>query len=295
MISFPWSKSRYLLGINIGIKSASAVLVEQNRGGNYPIKKLEINYPDSLKAEDNYQAIESILQSLLDYFNEELAFDYIPLQISVPDTLVSSAIFELEQMPKSQAMKNQLLAMRFQKDCHINMKNADISSQVIQNTKHTLYAITAPAALVSSIQSTIKHRHQNLQCIDKAIHYVFNHFYDQLLADASMLFINDEYWTLIIWNSDKNVVYFRSKLHSTDDQLINTADDVIRLLHTYQQTDQQQIKQLYVVKSGHTNKGISEIIGVRANMVVSPLSLINENKQLELPENELALFTAESR
>lgn len=295
MISFPWSKSRYLLGINIGIKSASAVLVEQNRGGNNPIKKLEIDYPASLKAEDNYQAVESILQSLLDYFNEELAFDYIPLQIAVADTLVSSAIFELEQMPKSQAMKNQLLAMRFQKDCHINMKNADISSQVIQNSKHALYAITAPAALVSSIQSTIKHRQQNLQCIDKAIHYVFNHYYDQLLADASMLFINDEYWTLIIWNSAKNVIYSRSKLHNANDQRVTIANDVLRLLHTYQQTDQQQIKQLYIVKTGHTDDGITEIIGDRGKLPISELSLINENKQLELPENELALFTAEPR
>ena len=199
-------------------------------------------------------------------------------------------------MPKNVAMKKQLLAMRFQKDCHINTQNADIVSQVIQtNKRHALYGMTAPSALISLIKTTLKHRHQNLQRIDKAIHYVFNYYYDQLSADAAMLFINDEYWSLIIWDCAKNVVYFRSKLQSESDQVIAVADDVLRLLHTYQQTDQQNINQLYVVNAGYTNTGLSDIITVRGKITVSPLKLGMQTQKLEFPENELALFAAQQR
>ncbi|MCW8957138.1 MAG: hypothetical protein OQL09_09660 [Gammaproteobacteria bacterium] len=296
MISFPWSKSHYTLSLYIGINSVCAAMIEHSRSTNYPIKYLSIDYPSILNAEDNYQSLQTVLPTLLDHFDKELNFDYVPAQVALADTLVSSSVFELDQIPTKQSLKNELLAMRFQKDCHINMKNAAITSQVFQTRKQqALYAITAPDALISSIQAIFNNRQQNLCCIDKAIHYVFNHYYEQLSADAALLFNNDEYWTLIIWNSEKNVVYFRSKLHSNNDQLNSIADDVIRLLHTYQQNNQQSVRQLYIVETGYKGESINKVINHQAEITISPLNMVADNERLEIPINDLTLFMAEQR
>lgn len=285
-----------MLGIYIGINSASAVLIEQSRAGNCPVKYLKLDYPTSLNAEDNYQSLQANIEALLDHFSKELSFDYIPIQIALADSLVNSAVFELDQIPAKQSIKNELLAMRFQKDCHINMQNAAIASQTIKKSnQQALYAITAPDALVSLIQTTFKHRHQYLSCMDKTIHYLFNHYYEKLLAEAAMLFNSNEYWTLIIWDTQKNVVYFRSKLYGLNDQLTTIADDVLRLLHTYQQNDQQQVNQLYIIETGHSKSGITDIISRQGDITVSPLSQVAENEQLKIPDNDPALFVAEQR
>ena len=296
MINLPWFNSRFMLSIYIGVKSASAVLLKQNNKGNYPTKQKKLDYLSSLDTKDNYQSLHTALESLLEHFDEELGSDFIPIQIALGDSLVSSAVFELDKIPAKHSMKNELLAMRFQKDCHIDMQNTVIASQIIvKNKQQALYAITAPDALISLIQSTIKNQEYNLHCIDKAIHYVFNHFYNMLMTDAALLFNNDEYWTLIIWDSDKNVVYFRSKLHSTHDEFTVIENDVLRLLHTYQQHDQQQIKQLYIVDARHDKQGRNKIVSSLEDFVITPLSRSNENKELELPDNDLALFVAEQR
>lgn len=296
MINFSLFKSRYSLGIYIGINSASAILLKQNRTGNSPVKQHKINFSTRLNTEASYQHIQKSLESLLEYFNEELGYDYIPVQFSLADALVNSAIFELDQIPPKPAIKDQLITMRFQKDCHINMQNAAVSSQVIKQKKQqALYAITAPKDLVSLIQAVMQRKKLNLYCMDKAIHYIFNYYYEELSAEAAMLFHSNEYWTLIIWDSNKNVVYFRSKLHSENEAYSAIAEDVLRLLHTYQQHDQQQLKQLYIIESGASTDSLSETIRRREDIAVSPLSLLSENEQLQILPNDPALFTAEPR
>lgn len=296
MINLNWFKSQYRLGIYIGINGVSAALAEYGQTPIKWLKHIKIEYASSLNEANGYQSLQRALESVLDYFEEQLSRNYVPVQLALADTLVHSAVFEMDQIPVNKIMKNELLTMRFQKDCHINIKNTAIASQVMQDWEQkALYAIATPESLVSLIKMIFNQQYQCLHRVDKAIHYVFNYFYDDLVVDAAMLFCSDEYWTLIIWDSNKNVVYFRSRQSAQDEALNVVFGDVSRLLHTYQQNSQQQIKQLYIVDAGKIKSDFSKIAEHQFDVSVAPLSLNPVSDLSGIYVNESSLFVVGQR
>lgn len=261
MNKLPWNESRFCLGVYIGITSIHAVLLKKIKNERHVIKDFNEQYITKLKSDSDNKIVEQALNQLLDYFSRELESDYIDIQISLADTLVNSAVFDLDQVPKNQAMKDDLIAMRFKKECHIDTQKSLISSQLYKtNDHHVLYAIASPRSLIDSIEQCLSVKQLHAVYIDKAIHYVFNYYYQQLDSESAMLYSSGDYWTLVIWDNQKNAVYFRSKPVDTKSLKDTRAHDVLRLLQTYKQSHSQKINMLYLVNSTAEGNELDEVI-----------------------------------
>lgn len=245
----------------------AGVLAEQNGGLINPVNSYLTEDSLDIFCAKNNENLKSCLGHVLDEFNMEFEGRYIPLQISLADPLVKSAVFDLDEIPVKSKARDQLIRWKFNKECHINMDQMSVALQPMkrEQDRQQIYASTTSSNAIRTISDVCNQRGLVLNVLDASINYLFNYVYELVTGTASLLQLNQEYWVLMIWDKEKRIRYvrskwFRSKDMSRNEELKAILLDVERLLHSYSKANEDRPSMLYVEPSNYDRALLQEAL-----------------------------------
>ena len=93
MINLSIIKPKYCFGVYINRHQVTGVLAEQNGGLINPVSSYVAEDSQDFFNSTNNEQLKICLGNVLDEFDKQFKRQYIPLQISLADPLVKSAVF----------------------------------------------------------------------------------------------------------------------------------------------------------------------------------------------------------
>lgn len=263
-------RPKYCFGIYISCHQLVGVVAEQNDECINAVNVYRVEDTQDMFSEHNHEQLRNALIQVLDEFNTKYKGQYIPLQISLADPLVKSAVFDLEAMPTQAKARDQLVRRRFDKEHHIDMEQMSLTLQpmVSKQGKQQIYALTTGSSVIQIISDVCKQKQLMLNALDGSVNYLFNNYYESMVESAGLLQLNPEYWTLIAWDKEKHIRYVRSKWFcrngvKRDEELKVILLDVERLLHSFNEVNEDSPSVLYIEPSIHDRQLLQEVLPQR--------------------------------
>jgi 6-phosphogluconate dehydrogenase len=267
LINLSILKPKYCFGIYINRHQVAGILAEQNGDLIKPVNSYVAEDSQDIFNTKNNEKLKSCLGHVLDEFGAQFKGQYIPLQISLADPLVKSAVFDLEEIPAQSKAREQLIRWKFNKERHIDMGQMSLAlqSMISEQGKNQIYASTTSSNVIRVISEACEQRGFVLNVLDTAINYLFNDFYKSMSGSASLLQLNQKYWALMIWDKEKRIRYVRSKWFRSNDmtrneELKGILLDVERLLYSYSEVNEERPSMLYIEPSSYDRALLQETL-----------------------------------
>lgn len=185
------------------------------------------------KASDS---LNSVLSSIVDSITDAS----LPVNVAIPDTVIRAATFELGELPKSGKTLSSLARWRMSDE--LGRGEDELIYQTMSlgedNGKHLLYVQAGDRFWLEHIKSSFNACGILPWSINSAAHFRHNHLNLQGMRPASaMLSIDDECWTLQLWDSDTRirltVTRLRGASQSTNDGNV-ISNELTRVLRAWQ-------------------------------------------------------------
>lgn len=178
-------------------------------------------------------ALDGALQAL----GEELKAQFALTHVALPDTVIRSSIFELDEMPKSAALQSELIRWRFAKDWQRPEDSLECRGQDIGSAagKRLLLAQAGDQAWIDCVKQALARAGLMPSSMNAALTYRYNRFKHQFApTDGAMLSLDPDGWTLLHWNDCQQLRRIATRLRATDDfdDINSMAGDVVRAIQT---------------------------------------------------------------
>lgn len=169
----------------------------------------------------------------------ELKEKSYPVHVSIPDTAVRAATFELDDLPKTRStlyslarwrMSNELGRSENDLECQVNVMGTD-------RGKHLIYVQAGERYWLDKVRSTLTACGIMPWVMNSASFYRFNHLYDEGLSRSSaMISINDDCWTLQAWDEINRIrltVTRIRKIPQCHGEFASIANEINRVLRAW--------------------------------------------------------------
>lgn len=224
-------------GVAIGRHHLCAVTIE-SRGNAWSIRNIhrhDLSVPlfTGVPTPAAAGALDVALQAL----GEELQGQFALTHVALPDTVIRSSIFELDEIPKSRELQSELIRWRFAKDWQRPEDSLDCRGQGIGEAagKHLLLAQAGDEAWTNCVKQALARAGLMPSSMNAAVVYRYNRFQHQFApTDGAMLSLDPDGWTLLYWDARHQPRRIATRLRAAgdSDEISNLANDVVRAIHT---------------------------------------------------------------
>ena len=191
---------------------------------------------------NSYTELQDILNETLAELDGVVKRKFIPIQIALPDPLISMFVFELDEIPNSKKAQQELISWRMAKSYYRDRDSTHCVSQYLgkQEDHHLMLGLAVDKDILECIRTVFKENKMYITIIDMAACHRFNYLRHSVALDSGVLIsLDDDYWTLMIWDAQGRLRHVRSrwveqpKYWCQEKAQINIMTEVKRAVRAY--------------------------------------------------------------
>jgi len=163
----------------------------------------------------------------------------IPVQIALPDPVVSIQTFEFESLPKNDKEREALVRWRFAKQLSVDGEKLACTWQELPESegKHLLLAAAVDRRWLGLILAACQEAHLTPAVVDAGINFHFNAFQARFAdnSDGALLVMQPDSWTAMLWDANRRPRFMRARWRNANggSDHEDIAGEVERLIRAY--------------------------------------------------------------
>jgi hypothetical protein len=187
---------------------------------------------------------------------------YLPLHVSLPDPLVRTAIFELDELPKGQAMQKALVKLRMQRD--LGLQECRYASQdlgVERGGKHLLLGTAISSAWHEVVTEALHGAGLMPWSMAGNIARLFNVFEKQIgERSGALIGLYEDAWSIAIFDGAGMLRFCRSQWRRADMTQSDIAIEIQRAVLSYVHSNSNKtVGAMWLVTSCDADGVLSEL------------------------------------
>lgn len=188
-------------------------------------------------------AAEDALARALLAVSAEFRELYAPVHVALPDSVLRSTVFELDQLPKKAQLRQSLLRWRFARQWQrsedsIDCRGADLGPD---GAHHLHFGQGGDSAWLACVRRALARAGVSPWSMNAAAVYRYNGFHDQVAGAAgALLALDPDSWSLLLWDDKARVRQVLTRLRDSQaggDEAAVIADEAERAILSYVQAD----------------------------------------------------------
>jgi hypothetical protein len=181
---------------------------------------------------------ETVLAEALRAVSEEFRGGYAAVHVALPDTVIRSAVFELDELPKASGLREALLRWRFSKEWlrpeeSLECRGIDLGNY---GAKRLFFGQAADRAWLDCVRRALTEAGVAPWSLNAASSYRFNRLHDVIAGSAgALLSLDPDCWNLLLWDADVRVrrVVTRLRKRAAESEMSSIAHEVQRTILAY--------------------------------------------------------------
>lgn len=128
---------------------------------------------------------------------------YAPVHVALPDFVLRSTVFELDQLPKKARLRQALLRWRFAKEWQRSEDSLDCRGDDLgpDGGRHLFFGQAGDSAWLACVRRALARAGISPWSLNAAAVYRFNGFHDTLaVAPGALLGLDPDSWSLLLWD-----------------------------------------------------------------------------------------------
>lgn len=145
----------------------------------------------------------SQLAAALQAASAEFGSAHAAVHVALPDSVIRSTVFELDDLPKTSAMRETLLRWRFAKEWQRSEGSLDCRGEDLgdDNGKRLFFGQAVDRQWMDCVRRALSQAGIAAWSVNAAASYRFNHFHGAIAGDAgAMLSLDPDCWNLMLWD-----------------------------------------------------------------------------------------------
>jgi hypothetical protein len=284
------SQPRKIAGIYIGKRHLSAVLLAYKQGvwEEQAARVVALAEPlfDSLPT----PAIEADLVKSLKAVAADFSTGFVPLRIALPDAVLRSSTLELDAMPKTEKLQQDLLRWRFSKDMQRPEEAIICAGQALgaDNVKQLLFGQVLDRHWLACLNRAFAQAEimpWTLNALAGYRHNCYYHAFEQ--TGGALITIDPDSWGLQLWDGAKRLRYVRSRWRETDLDYDLMFEEIERSIRSHSHSASgYQIERLYLAGKDDEIDQLNQVLNSKlkqgvARLDIAALAAAPTNKQYE--------------
>lgn len=195
---------------------------------------------------------------------------YAPVHVALPDSVLRSTVFELDQLPKKPQLRQSLLRWRFAREWQrgedsLDCRGADLGQD---GAHHLFFAQGGDGAWLACVRRALARAGISPWSMNAAAVYRFNGFHDQITGAAgALLALDPDSWSLLLWDDKARVRQVLTRLRdrqASGDEAAAIADEAERAILAYVQADnRRQVGRLHLAGSQSDTAALARVFDAR--------------------------------
>jgi hypothetical protein len=289
------SQPRKIAGIYIGKRHLSAVLLAYNKGVWEEKAARLVALAEPLFDTLPTAAIEADLVKSLKAVAADFNTGFVPLRIALPDAVLRSSTLELDAMPQTEKLQQDLLRWRFSKDMQRTEEAIICAGQVLgaENGKQLLFGQVLDRNWLDCLHRSFAQAGitpWTLNALASYRHNCYYHAFEQ--TGGALITVDPDSWGFQLWDGAKRLRYVRSRWRETDLDYDLMFEEIERSIRSHSHSASgYQIERLYLAGKGCEIDELNQVLNINlkqgvARVDISALATAPANK---LYEGELLL------
>ncbi len=262
-IRFGSSKSRRVAGVYIGRRQLCAVLLVASKGIWEEKAARVVELAEPLFERDLTPSVEAEFVQALRTVAADVIPDFVPLRVVLPDAAVRCATLELDAIPSTEKVRQELLRWRFSKDMQRPEDSIACVGQRVGSDldKQLFFAQALDRNWLNCLRRAFKQAEMMPWTLNSAATYRHNAHYDAFdKTGGALITVDPDSWGFQLWDSAKRLRYVRSRWRETNVDFELIAEEVERGIRAHSHvTDGYQIERLYIAG---VQEEVAELRGV---------------------------------
>jgi hypothetical protein len=234
---------------------------------------------------DPSPAHAQLLRDALAQLVPEVRNQFVCVHVALPDPLGASAVFDLDDLPKSAATRRQLARWRIAKDLGFAEGDIEVRHQDLGGVggKHLLFGQAVHAGWLASIKSGLTQAGVTAWSINQAVCFRFNGYQNRLAADrvpGALLALDSDAWTVAIWDAAARLRFVRSRWRRLDEESSATeperiVDEFERAVLAYVHGDPARaVERVYIGMAENERDVVAAALNRRLHQPCIPLAAV---------------------
>lgn len=266
------------VGFMIGRDYITSALIKKTKNQVNLLNSGDYRYEYGHRDNSDANGWEHWLDVSLHKLNESLPDRYVQIHVSLADPFVNVINLDFDALPVKEAQVREIVAWRLKNE--YGYGSDDFVYQPFGSTSHGAHLLVVTIKDEwRTMLSVIKNR-QDFTCwsIAPDIFRLFNIFYQEISpTSGALIHINDDYWTLLIWDSDAQVRSVLSHWRGETDVYGDIADEIERSIIAYVNSgEQRSVEKVYLLHGGMNSQFEAEI-NAKLHHPCTPLTNIDHS------------------
>lgn len=240
-------------GIAIGRNQICAVVLNAN-GAKHEIRAIHTHdMPTPIFSAQPTTKTEAVMVDALKAVSEEFRGEYASVHIALPDTVIRSTVFDLEELPKKDDMRKELLRWRFAKKWQRPEDSLDCRGYDLGEDRgmRLFFGQAGDRPWVESVRRALAQSEIVPWSLNAAAVYRFNCFHEDVAeGGGALLSLETDSWNLLLWDEKKRIRRVLTRLRenlTAEDEAASIAGEIERAIFAYVQGDgSRKVGRLYL-------------------------------------------------
>jgi len=259
-----------LAGISIGRNQVCSAVLGA-KGGKHQVLAIRTqDLPIPLFAALPTKETEALLTGALHAVSEGFRDLFASVRVALPDTVIRSTVFELDQLPKSADMRKSLLCWRFAKEWQRPEGSLDCCGFDLgeDHGKHLLFGQAGDLQWLDCVRRALARSGIVPWSLNAASVYRFNFFHDAIVGGGgALLSLDPDCWNLLIFDETGRVRQVLTRLRKSpaaEDEAASIADEAERAILAYVQQDgRRRVGKVYLAGNGAEMTALAKVFDGR--------------------------------
>ncbi len=222
------------VGLVIGRRRVAVARVRHGASGHEAVSLAEAELATSLFTGKPTPDAIAALTEALSAVAGELARQYVPVHVSLPDAAVRLAVFELDALPKSRTEQQELARWRLQQEAGAGTVACASQALGPDGERQLLLGLALDADWQNAIAAALEQAGITAWTLSADVCRQFNRFHDRLAIDSGALVsVSEDCWALLLWDAAGRVRYARARWRAAGDDHADLAAEIERSIVAY--------------------------------------------------------------
>jgi hypothetical protein len=201
--------------------------------------------------------------------------------VALPDPTTAFTVFELDELPKSEKTRLELVRWRFAKEYSVDGAMFDCAHQTLgqENAKHLLMGQGIDKAWLQCIKQALRRGGITPWSMNLGACYRFNQFHDRFAKEkhgAAMVVLDPDSWTVFLWDAAARPRLVRARWRTRTDKTIEDYDEIAleaeRSILSYVRSGKEgSVTRVYAISHARELEGLTAALDRRLRENCLPL------------------------
>ncbi len=288
------------VGIALGRREVCAVHAVFGEKGTQVQAIHSAPLSDEMFAGSPTPAAESNLASAFAEVTREIRGKFIPCHVALPDPMMRFTVFELDELPKSEKTRLELVRWRFAKEHPAGDQTLDCAYQELglENSKHLLLGQSMDDAWLQCIKQALRRAGVTPWSMNLGAGYRFNQFHDRFVKEkqgAAMVTLDPDSWSVFLWDATARPRLARARWRAGTDNGTEAyniiALEAERSILSYVRSGKEgSVMRVYAISHAQELEGLTAALDRRLREKCIPLAApcANPDEERKIQDHGLA-------